>query len=1114
MSKLALQLIAQAKKENWKSLDLGRTGLREIPEEVFELTELEELWLSDAVWNWEKKEWTYSRNRGEINLIWRLSEGIKRLKKLKKLYAGGFQHVLGISDISILKNLSNLQSLNLKRTSVSDISPLRNLKNLKSLDLSSTNISDISPLRELEQLQLLDLLWNEQIQNFSPLRELKQLQFLFLRGTNISNISLLTKLTQLESLDLDRTSVSEITPLANLKQLRSLEIGGTSISDIAPLVDLKQLRSLDLQETNISDITPLKNLKQLQSLNLSRNKQIKDFFPLIELKQLQSLNLSSTNINDILILKELPKLQSLDLSYNDIRDLSPLRHLIKKGVPVTFEDYEEHGIRLYNCPITTPPKEIVEQGNEAILRYFEELKRSKKEKLVDYLNDEVKVVLAGNSTAGKTSLINYLLEKEATEHASTHWLETHQWKYKRPVKKGDITIKELNIRVFDFGGQEYYHDTHHLFFSKNTAYLLLWDNEMNCYGTSQTTLINPDTKKKVKVDLEHFPVEYWVDCIRHFTFRESRRDMIRAFNRNQLGRFSSRKKKRRKRSVFAKQRTPIPGFYHDSYGLTAQIDDLENYSSVAPILLVQNKIDRDGIVHLNNQGIKEKFDQVYDFTSISVEKAKRLQSFKNIFHEMLEQMETVGATLPGHWKFLKEAFDDYKGDKPILSMQEFTTYCNKVLGKNNVTLRIDQYTASVICGYLKGIGSLLWFKKWDELTDTIFVKTDWIVKAIYKIFLPLTDSKKQGKLDKKHIKKQLSESSDGEIKSIIQLMSRFKIIFELPDEKDTYIAPQYLPPSPSQSMSMIIDSFDYTICRFSFEGFIHKSIVLDFFSQYGKKVFKEKEGGSRRFRYYFWRNGIVLKDFTEQEFNNLMLVQFINADKVKNKIGSYIEIKSLRRDSTDFSKEIIKTLEDMTQGWQVEKKVTVNGIDFIPLEDLKEFARKALYTFKYNGKVFRLFDFKAHLPNIRIPQKVFISYSSKDMEYKNELLVRLNLLQRRGYLESWHDRMIIPGEEWDGKIKAELKSADIIILLVSPDFLNSDYIWDVEIETAMEHHEDRKATVIPIPIRSSDTEGLPFAKIRSPISIDKPVSLFEDKDEAWLKVTEGIKKVINQKLNQ
>ena len=117
-------------------------------------------------------------------------------------------------------------------------------------------------------------------------------------------------------------------------------------------------------------------------------------------------------------------------------------------------------------------------------------------------------------------------------------------------------------------------------------------------------------------------------------------------------------------------------------------------------------------------------------------------------------------------------------------------------------------------------------------------------------------------------------------------------------------------------------------------------------------------------------------------------------------------------------------------------------------------------------------------------------------------------LKRSGLIDVWHDRRIDAGTVWDDQIKSELEAADIILLLISADFLNSDYIWKVEIERAMKRHEAREAKVIPVFIRPCDTNGMPFQAIQGLPRNAKPVSAFADKDEAYLQIAMGIRSLL------
>ena len=110
-------------------------------------------------------------------------------------------------------------------------------------------------------------------------------------------------------------------------------------------------------------------------------------------------------------------------------------------------------------------------------------------------------------------------------------------------------------------------------------------------------------------------------------------------------------------------------------------------------------------------------------------------------------------------------------------------------------------------------------------------------------------------------------------------------------------------------------------------------------------------------------------------------------------------------------------------------------------------------------------------------------------------------------IESWHDRQILPGQDWDRKIDENLKTADIILLLLSADFLASDYCWDVEVKQAMERHEAKDACVIPIVLRNLDWSASPFGKLQALPKNAVPVTNWASQDEAFTDIAKGIRKV-------
>ncbi|MEM9007435.1 MAG: tetratricopeptide repeat protein [Cyanobacteria bacterium P01_F01_bin.86] len=146
--------------------------------------------------------------------------------------------------------------------------------------------------------------------------------------------------------------------------------------------------------------------------------------------------------------------------------------------------------------------------------------------------------------------------------------------------------------------------------------------------------------------------------------------------------------------------------------------------------------------------------------------------------------------------------------------------------------------------------------------------------------------------------------------------------------------------------------------------------------------------------------------------------------------------------------------------------------------------------------------------NVASPLSVFISYSHRDEDYKDDLVVHLASLKRQGKILAWQDRDIEAGAEWDAEIKPQLESAEIILLLITPRFLASDYCYDLEMQRAVQRHEEGTARVIPIIVKPCDWQGTPFSKLQVVPKDAKPVTKWDDQDDAFLNVVQSIRRAV------
>src|SRR5437868_10967027 len=148
--------------------------------------------------------------------------------------------------------------------------------------------------------------------------------------------------------------------------------------------------------------------------------------------------------------------------------------------------------------------------------------------------------------------------------------------------------------------------------------------------------------------------------------------------------------------------------------------------------------------------------------------------------------------------------------------------------------------------------------------------------------------------------------------------------------------------------------------------------------------------------------------------------------------------------------------------------------------------------------------------------KIFFCYAHEDEALLKKLKSHLRPLQRQGLIDVWHDRDIRAGSDWEREISHHLNTAQVILLLISPDFMDSDYCYGIEMKQAIERHARGEAFIIPIILRYVYWQGEPLGKLQALPTDAKPVtsSSWHDLDEAFFNVVEGIRIVIDSLLVQ
>ena len=144
------------------------------------------------------------------------------------------------------------------------------------------------------------------------------------------------------------------------------------------------------------------------------------------------------------------------------------------------------------------------------------------------------------------------------------------------------------------------------------------------------------------------------------------------------------------------------------------------------------------------------------------------------------------------------------------------------------------------------------------------------------------------------------------------------------------------------------------------------------------------------------------------------------------------------------------------------------------------------------------------------PIEVFFSYAHRDETLRDELAKHLSLLQNQQVIAGWYDRQIPAGTEWAGAIDTHLENAQIILLLISADFMASTYCYGIEMKRAMDRHEARQARVIPIILRAVDWHSAPFGRLQALPKDGRAVTSWANPDEAFADIARGIRSVAEE----
>ncbi|HEY0076553.1 MAG TPA: COR domain-containing protein [Abditibacteriaceae bacterium] len=528
---------------------------------------------------------------------------------------------------------------------------------------------------------------------------------------------------------------------------------------------------------------------------------------------------------------------------------------------------------------------------------------------------------------------------------------------------------------------------------------------------------------------------------------------------------------------------------------------VESFGGDSPVIVVLNKI-KEHPFSVNEDGLKRKFPNIREVIKTDCLDGTGIEELRRAIERETDRLPHLRDAFPSSWFAIKEDLATTK--KNFLSFTGYRRKCSR-LGEK------DAVWQKQLASYLHRLGIALNFSDDPRLNDTHVLNPHWVTNGIYKILNSQLLEEQKGEISLGDIARILDpkEYPASMHRFLIDLMKKFDLCFSYTDDECHYLIPDLLdkqePPQVKEFDAALCLNFQYHY-PVALEGLLPRFIV------------RSHEHINPKGR---WRSGAILR------FEGCRAL--VRADMQERKVFVSVDGPMSRRNRLlAVIRSQFESIHQSFKNLDVQELVPIPQFpdETVLYEELRVFEENRVDTFPkvVNGKM-QMISVEQLLNGVDLegsrrredlmdkhlaPTSVFISYSHKDESLREELETHLSIMRRQSIIDVWHDRKIGAGEEWKNQIDVNLEKADIILLLISSDFIASDYCYDREMMRAMERHDKGEAIVIPVVLRDCDWHEAPFGKLQALPKDGKAVTLWNDKDTAWRNVSEGIKKRVEE----
>ncbi|MEO6039259.1 MAG: COR domain-containing protein, partial [Saprospiraceae bacterium] len=545
------------------------------------------------------------------------------------------------------------------------------------------------------------------------------------------------------------------------------------------------------------------------------------------------------------------------------------------------------------------------------------------------------------------------------------------------------------------------------------------------------------------------------------------------------------------------------------------LDTAQLFGGGSPVLVVNNLFG--DVPSQFNRSKFERFDDIIkESLSVNLETMNGWANVQKSIEHWAEWLPHVQEFIPKSWANVRRALLSRRVEN-ILSVEEYFKIC--ALPENG---GMDEERALHCSEYLHDIGICLHYQKNDLLNRLVIVKNEWATEAVYRVIddEQIGNTVNCGRFNWDDLRRIWTGDYAKHRPELLEMMKIFRLCYPLPDGQ-AFIAPQRLPITPPEGYVWKPDNDLQLYVEYEFmpPGLLSRLIV-----QCHPIIAQERS--------LVWRDGAVLHWHKAEAEITLF----------KREGRQTISIRAQgeeRRELLTFVDRQLDILHGDTKGIRLEKKIPCICskcagrpkpwfFNLSILENRKanhrptiecEVSFEPVSIEQLLGNIFaqvvsETLTKSQALTTMSAPVKIFISYSHQDEDLKKEFQTRLAKMKRDGKITYWQDRELLPGAAFSKEIAEKLAEAQIVCLLISPDFMASEYCFSIEMEQALRKYEAGNGRIVPIILRPTDDwTGCELGQFNAVPTDGKPITS-QDKDTAWADVTGKIRRLVESILEK